>query len=142
MFPFTPRPHPATLRQALRGGVITALSITVGGALGFACTTIAIQTGLVPDLNIHTYSSPSAASPVTAAVPAVEESRALAEAHDCWTGSDDVPADLRGQLPGHVVVTRAGSERPTYSAALVGPALDHVFGTAADTAMTVHAFCR
>lgn len=139
---FTPRPRPATLPQALRGGVIAALSIAAGGALGFACVTIAVETGLVPDLTINTYSSPSAGSPVTDSVPVADEGRELAKAHKCWTGSDDIPADMRGEYPGHVVVTRANSEHPTYSAAMVGPALDEVFGTTAGTGLTVHAFCR
>lgn len=139
---FTPRRRPATLRQALRDGVIAALSIAAGGALGFACTTLAIDNGLVAGLTIDSLPPPSADSPVTASVSVAEESRALAEAHECWTGSDDMPADMSGEFPGHVVVTRADSEGPTYSAALVGPALDQVFGEAEDTGLTVHAFCR
>ena len=135
-----PRPRPATLRQALRRGVFAALSVAAGGALGFACTIVAIEAGLMPDLTIKAYSSPSGGSPATDAV--VHESHALAAAHDCWTGSDDMPADMRGEVPGHVVATRANAERPTYSAAMVAPALDQVFGTAADNGLIVHAFCR
>ena len=57
--------------------------------------------------------------------------------HDCWTGA--APADMVGRLPGHVVATVRG--RTVYSARLVGPALDQVFGDV-DNHLIVHGFCR
>jgi len=62
---------------------------------------------------------------------------AVVARHDCWTG--EAPADLAGKFPGHVVVTVRG--RTVYSARLVGPALDQVFG-GADNGLVVHGFCR
>ena len=62
----------------------------------------------------------------------------LLEAHDCWTGP--APADARGVVPGHVVVTvdgrtRYAGERTT------SEALEQVFG-GVDHGLTVHGFCR
>lgn len=62
---------------------------------------------------------------------------ALVARHDCWTG--EAPAYMAGKFPGHVVATVRG--RTVYSARLVGPALDQVFGDA-DNGLTVHGFCR
>jgi hypothetical protein len=139
--PFSPR-HPATRRLAHRNGVITALSLAAGGALGLAFTTIVVENGLVPHFPLESYRYQSADASETGQGSSTDEARALVDVHDCWTGSDDIPADMRGELPGHVVVTSAGTERPAYSAAMVGPALDQVFGAAADTGLVVHAFCR
>ena len=69
--------------------------------------------------------------------PDAGSAAALSDAHGCWTR--DAPADMAGTFPGHVVATVRG--RAVYSARLVGPALDEVFGDA-DTGLTVHAFCR
>ena len=69
--------------------------------------------------------------------PAPGSAAALVAEHDCWTR--DAPADMVGQFPGHVVATVRG--RTVYSARLVGPALDRVFGDA-DNGLTVHGFCR
>ena len=62
----------------------------------------------------------------------------LTEKYGCWSGA--APADMAGQLPGHVVVSIANG-RTVYSAALVGPALDQTFG-GDDADLLVHAFCR
>ena len=62
---------------------------------------------------------------------------AVVARHDCWTGA--APADMVGRLPGHVVATVRG--RTVYSARLVGPALDQVFGDV-DNDLIVHGFCR
>lgn len=76
---------------------------------------------------------------VEPAKPAVEGGVvALVKQHDCWTGNP--PADMVGQIPGHVVVTvdgttRYGGER------MVGKALDQLFAGKAH-GLTVHAFCR
>lgn len=62
----------------------------------------------------------------------------LVAANECWTG--EAPADMQGQVPGHVVVTvgdtaRLGGDR------LVGKALGQMFD-GADHGLTIHAFCR
>lgn len=59
----------------------------------------------------------------------------LIERHDCWTS--DAPADMRGELPGHAVVTVGGRVRYTDSTA----ALEHVFHSE-HPQMVVHGFCR
>ena len=62
----------------------------------------------------------------------------LVERHDCWTGP--APADMEGELPGHVVVVRDGVS--VYGGAfLTGQALEQVFnGT--DHGLRVVGFCR
>jgi len=62
----------------------------------------------------------------------------LTERHGCW--SDAAPADMAGQVPGHVVATTPEG-RTVYSARLVGSALDQTFGDT-DAGLLVHAFCR
>lgn len=62
----------------------------------------------------------------------------LVERHDCWSGP--APADMAGQVPGHVVATTAEG-RTVYSAHLVASALDQTFA-GPDTGLLVHAFCR
>lgn len=75
------------------------------------------------------------------AAPAVEsppEAVVLARRHDCWAG--EAPNDMRGRLPGHVVVTIDGRTR--YAGPRVAArALEQVFG-GVDHGMIVHAFCR
>jgi hypothetical protein len=69
---------------------------------------------------------------------AVSRADRLVERHGCWSGP--APADMAGQLPGHVVVTTSAG-RAVYSERLVGPALDQTFG-GPDAGLLVHAFCR
>lgn len=60
--------------------------------------------------------------------------------HDCWTGA--APADMEGQIPGHVVVTRADKFRPVLGGdVLVGQALEQLFD-GIDHDLRIHAFCR
>ena len=63
----------------------------------------------------------------------------LLDEHGCWR--DQAPADMRGKLPGHVVVsTRSG--RTVYGGArLVGKALEQQFGHK-PSGLTVWGFCR
>ena len=63
----------------------------------------------------------------------------LLDKHGCW--SDQAPADMRGKLPGHVVVsTRSG--RTVYGGTrLVGMALDQQFAHK-PAGLTVWGFCR
>jgi len=59
MNPITPSRRPQSPRSALRDGVIAALSIVIGGSLGFASVTIAVETGAVPGLSIESFAYPS-----------------------------------------------------------------------------------
>ena len=70
--------------------------------------------------------------------PVVEPTRAevLAERHDCWQG--EAPEDV--DMPGHVVWQHPDG-RTVYSARLVGPALDTLFGDG-NLAGSPVAFCR
>ncbi len=74
-----------------------------------------------------------------AAEPAPSRAERLVETHGCWTGP--APADMRDQVPGHVVVTtRAG--RTVYGGPrLVRKALDQVFADRPG-GLGIHAFCR
>lgn len=75
-----------------------------------------------------------------AALAPTSPAAALLEEHDCWTG--EAPADMAGQVPGHVVVTLPGRDEPTYGGrALTEAALDQVFGEA-EHDLTVWGFCR
>lgn len=60
----------------------------------------------------------------------------LVERHGCWTG--EAPPDV--DMPGHVVWQHPDG-RVVYSARLVGPALDTLFGSG-DLAGQAVAFCR
>jgi hypothetical protein len=78
-------------------------------------------------------------APSTPAVEAVATPSHLLDRHACWT--DRAPADMRGRLPGHVVVsTRSG--RTVYGGTrLVGMALDQQFAHK-PAGLTVWGFCR
>ncbi|QZY28643.1 hypothetical protein [Nocardioides coralli] len=69
--------------------------------------------------------------------PALLEVERLIRHHDCWTG--EAPPDVG--YPGGVVVTHAGETRFHDSPAMVGLALEHVFGEPTEV-QRVHAFCR
>lgn len=72
--------------------------------------------------------------------PTVGSPAALIEAHDCWTGAQDMPSSMAGVIPGHVVVTIDGS--PRYGGPrTVDKALSQIFEDV-DHGLTVHAFCR
>ncbi|GAB3764383.1 hypothetical protein FB382_000948 [Nocardioides ginsengisegetis] len=128
-----------TFAQTLARAVLTPVLVVGGAAAGYAGGAAAVAAGLLPGAGIldsQVQDGPDAGSPDT-----------LFAAHDCWTGEADLPPDLRGRRPGHVIVTPAPTRRtphprPTYSAGLVDEALDHVFGTDRHPGMTVHAFCR
>jgi hypothetical protein len=106
------------IRAVARLSATSLIIAFAASALLFACSPAPITT----------------ARPVERPVPLAER---LSDRHDCWSGN--APADMAGEIPGHVVVTYEG--RTVYSAALVGPALEQLFdGT--DHGLTVHAFCR
>lgn len=68
----------------------------------------------------------------------------------CWTLEQGTPPDMVGKYPGHVVVVEPGASRPTYSAELVGAALEQVafdvpalgWSNAVDHGLIVKGFCR
>lgn len=64
---------------------------------------------------------------------------ALIAEHDCWTG--DAPADMEGELPGHVVVSLPNGEVVYGGERMVGKAFDQIFD-GVDHGLTVAAFCR
>lgn len=109
--------------------VITKLGRTVLCVALFAATFLIVRGALPPAVQIAP--TESARTPVSRAIT-------LADRHDCWSG--EAPADMRGVLPGHVVVTVNG--RPRYAGErMVGKALEQIF-EGADHGITVHAFCR
>ena len=71
--------------------------------------------------------------------PAPSRAQELVEDHGCWTGP--APADMRFEVPGHVVVTtRAG--RTVYGGPrLVSKALDQQFAHQRH-GLVIHGFCR
>jgi hypothetical protein len=129
-----------TLRHNLRQATLT--SVAAVAIAGVAFVTV---DWMAHEATLDMSHGPSTAASMSgAATDAVGPTSAveLVERHDCWTGASDMPSDMEDQLPGHVVVTTASAPAtPMYSAGLVGPALDEVFGDG-DTDMTVHAFCR
>lgn len=71
--------------------------------------------------------------------PAAGSPREIAERHNCWT--DAPPADMVGEIPGHVLISEPGGLAVVGGRRLVHQALDQVFnGT--DHGLTIHAFCR
>lgn len=71
------------------------------------------------------------------ALPEPSPAEILAGIHGCWAG--EAPADMRGKIPGHVVMTLP-SGRTVYSTD-VDRAMRHVFETP-ERGLMVHAFCR
>ena len=107
-----------TARNLLCAALLVASFMGVRAVIGDA---IATSPAEVPLSSVHT-----------------PEAINLLAKHDCWT--TEAPADMRGVLPGHVVVmvdgdARIGGER------LVGKALDQTFGDV-DHGLTVVGFCR
>lgn len=61
----------------------------------------------------------------------------LIDRHHCWT--DEAPTNMRGTIPGHVVIT-SGNHTRIGGTHMVGQALEQIFdGT--DHGLTVHGFC-
>jgi hypothetical protein len=63
----------------------------------------------------------------------------LLHAHDCWR--EKAPADMRGQVPGHVVVTTRSGRTVYGGPRLAGKALEQQFGHKR-AGLTVWGFCR
>lgn len=107
-----------TARNLLLAALVVASFLAMRAAIG---ETVAIAPAEVPLTSVLT-----------------SETTELLAANACWT--TEAPADMRGVLPGHVVVmvdgqARLGGER------LVGKALDQTFGDD-DHDLTVVGFCR
>ena len=77
--------------------------------------------------------------PSRTTTPAEARSQQLIEAHGCWR--QQAPADMRGKLPGHVVVTTRVGRTVYGGRRLVGHALDQQFAHQ-PAGLTVWAFCR
>ena len=121
--PKTPKTIGAALRQAL---VRTAV-IMAALASGFLVAQAAVGNQAVLDDQ-----TPSRQE------TAFGKAAVLAESKGCWTG--EAPADMVGQVPGHVVVIKDGLVR--YGAdRLVGQALAQAFD-GEDHGLQVVAFCR
>lgn len=72
------------------------------------------------------------------ATPPVINADHLIQKHDCWTG--EAPADMRGKVPGHVIISEAGTPRRG-GAKAVDQALGQIF-EGEDHGLEVYAFCR
>jgi hypothetical protein len=107
------------LVQALLGIVVVAAGATVGA--------------------LYAESRPSAQDQTsfTSRTKADLRLTRLIARNGCWTRQ--APADMVGQVPGHVVVTHRGRLR--YSERLVTKALEQAFASP-DPDWVVHAFCR
>ena len=116
-----------SLRRRMAGAAVSATLIFAGFAVSY---------GVVSWLMGSTTALLSGGEEADPGAGPAEVHRLIDE-HDCWTGK--APRDMEGEVPGHVVATVGGET--SYSAELVGPALESVFGTPAPD-LTVHAFCR
>ncbi|QIX28259.1 hypothetical protein ncot_17930 [Nocardioides sp. JQ2195] len=110
------------------------------GALAFACVAFFIGFTFFGTQNAAPIEAPASAEiRADQATSAVMVERLIAR-FDCWTG--EAPADMQGQVPGHVIVTHPGDDHPVRGGEfLVGKALDQLFAGAANH-LQVHAFCR
>jgi hypothetical protein len=119
--------------SSVAGAGITAAAFATACAIGhYATLEIAYQSSSDDYLDFAPYPED-----VT-----TEVARLVAD-HHCWTDRADMPANMDGRMPGHVVVTTAAAPTTAvYSAELVGPALEQVFTPYADADLTVYAFCR
>ena len=128
------------MAAGLRRTLLTALGtpVLVIGLVGSSATEIGhIDRATEPTLR---ESSPL---PRTPPAPTEDPVARLVEQHDCWRGA--APADMQGQLPGHVVLTirtESGNRTRFAGARWIGPALDEVFGHDQGAVVAVHAFCR
>ena len=121
---------PAFLRLLTR-----RLVSVVGFSLGLL---LVVLVGASADIAVVPADGGSPSSPPG---PTASRAERLFSAHDCWTGA--APPDLRGGMPGHVIVSRPG-RAAVHSARLVQPALAQVFSDDPrdDRGLLVHAFCR
>jgi hypothetical protein len=139
---------PLTLRDVVRRAAVTttALVAITAAATG---SVVALTHEWTLDLSSGSLPADTAIVPQDALNPAARSdarTAALVREHHCWSSAATVPPDMRGEIPGHVVVTTAGSApHVVYSAGLVAAALDEVLRPGVFTpgrALVVHAFCR
>lgn len=127
-----PKPKAKSLKRSLTGAVLR--SVMIVGAFGasfMAAGAGSAQFAAIPEQGIE--SNVMDDRPVAKGSP-----QDLIEKHKCWTG--EAPADMQGQMPGHVVVTKGVA--PVYGGShLVGQALEQIF-EGKDHGLTVHGFCR
>mgnify|MGYP000604353980 CR=1 FL=1 len=136
----SPKTSQPTLRVALARGLrnaatIICLIMTTVFAVS-ACDSEPVRRATPESLEIR-----STPTPIATTV------NAMLIANDCWTNEQDIPADMVGKLPGHVVVTVGNDDEPTYGGArLVGLALEQIpkeyGGLGIDHNLRVHGFCR
>ena len=126
-----------TVRRAVRSALVACTQRVVGLLIGLGASYALVHlAGLDAWLDLHTADPAVAAHPA----PAQQEAARLIGTHRCWTGA--APADMRGKIPGHAVVTRSGAAHPVYGGGgVVSAALEHVFGHQ-HPQLRVHAFCR
>lgn len=121
---------PTSVHGALLVGTLRALITLAAGALGFVAMSLTdVQFVVMPnehheDIRI---------------LPAEDPARVLADKYGCWTG--EVPDDMKGKIPGHVIVTLPNGDLAYGGDRLVGRALVHVFERK-EEGLHVHAFCR
>jgi hypothetical protein len=132
------RPYPS-----IRGHVVRRAVVVSATGVAIACAAFGAVAVMADHatLDMTTGSADSSAA-VVAVDPGTSDpgATALVEQHDCWTDAAGMPADMAGELPGHVVAGAAGAA-PTYSSDLVWPALETVYG-GGDGHLVVYAFCR
>ena len=78
-------------------------------------------------------------APATPAGEAVAAPSHLLDQHGCWTSQ--APADMRGKVPGHVVVSTPSGRIVYGGTRLVAKALDQQFANK-PAGLTVWGFCR
>jgi hypothetical protein len=139
---------PVTMRTVVRRAVVTSLAAVAIGAAAFGTVAMLVDRSTLD----MTYGAPpheTATAPPDVSATATRadaQTAVLIQEHDCWSSAAATPQDMRGRIPGHVVVTTVGSAPyAVYSADHVASALDEVFGPGVTTPgadLVVHAFCR
>lgn len=131
----TTRPAPiTTLRHLVARAIVRAVTC----CLLLAAPVVAIYS--LPGIDFGV-GSMTYAAPETAGLGEPSNIDRLVERHGCWT--DAPPADMVGEIPGGVIMSRDGGSIRFYgSDTAVGDALDHVFGATDATIGTVVGFCR
>lgn len=130
------------LRTTLTRAVVRPLAFALGAAVVVVAGTTWAGSGAA-ELRLDGAEQGSVAAPATAEQRRHQRATALLERHGCWSG--ETPPDMRGVLPGHVVVShRVDAEvRTSYAGArLVGEALEELFGDGSREVVAVHGFCR
>jgi hypothetical protein len=136
------------MRDVVRRAVVTSLAAVAVGAAAFGTVAMLVDRS-TPEMSYGSSPHDPATTPPDASATATRaEARTavLIREHDCWSSAATTPPDMHGRIPGHVVVTTAGSAPyAVYSADHVASALDEVFRPGMTTPgadLVVHAFCR